>query len=77
MRIIEQTKTELEVGIEIEHEHLPTLNKIKNFYKINNDFPSIEQVAEWIAEDHLKEFENYYNDEDGLPEMERRLKTKN
>lgn len=63
------------VGIKIEHEHLPTLNRIKDFYEDSGgQWPSIELVAEWIADDHEKEFIDYYDNEIGLPEMERRLK---
>jgi len=65
---------DLKVGIEIEKEHIPTINKIKEYIEKNGGaFPPNELIQEWISLDHIKEHKNYYNDKNGLPAMERKL----
>ena len=71
-----ETDEEKAVGIEIEHEHQPTLNKIKEYYEENKAFPDIDLVADWIHIDHINEYQLYYSDEFGLPNLERILETK-
>lgn len=73
MRFLEQETNEFDVGVKIEHEHVPTLKKIQDFYESYKTFPDIELVASWIAMDHINEHPRYYNDISGLPEMERQL----
>jgi|WetSurMetagenome_2_1015567.scaffolds.fasta_scaffold240763_3 hypothetical protein len=73
MKILKEETNDLDVGQKIEYEHLPTLNKIKNFVATNNTWPDITVVASWIRDDHLSEFINYYDSEIGLPQMEREL----
>ncbi len=51
---------ELESGIKVEKEHLPTFKKIKEFYEKNKTWPEEKIVYKWIAEDHLKEHKDYY-----------------
>lgn len=54
---------QLEMGREVEKEHKKTYDQIVDFYNKNNSLPSFEQVAEWIALDHLNEpgNEEYYS----------------
>jgi hypothetical protein len=70
----EKDKEELKKGIKFEKEHKPTIDKIKEFYKANNDFPPNELIYEWIALDHINEFKKYYDEKVGLPNMEKNLK---
>lgn len=63
-------KDELEVGKNIEEEHKPTYNMIKNVLKETGELPSEKEVYERIAKDHLDEYNNYYT---GLVEMEEKL----
>jgi len=64
---------DLQVGIEIEKEHLPTVNKIKEYFEKKGALPPNELIYEWISLDHISEYKNYYNDKNGLPAMERKL----
>jgi hypothetical protein len=57
---IENAAWQLEKGIEVEHEHKPTYEKIDNFFKKNKKLPPEEDVYKWIAMDHLKEMSDYY-----------------
>src|SRR5271157_1428193 len=74
-RIMEGVSGEdLAVGIGIEKEHDPTIAKIKAYMETNNNtFPPSKLIYEWISLDHIEEHKMYYNNEEGLPEMERRL----
>jgi hypothetical protein len=67
-------ENDLKVGIEIEKEHEPTVNKIKEYLEKNGKLPPNEMIYEWISLDHISEFKKYYNDKIGLPAMERKLK---
>lgn len=62
-------------GSEIESEHLPTYNKIKEYYNKHNKLPNKEEFFKWISEDHIEEFteDDYYK---ALEEMENELKNK-
>ena len=51
---------ELAMGKEIEKEHQPMYDKLKNYYDSYGDFPNEELVFMWIAKDHLAEFNDYY-----------------
>jgi hypothetical protein len=73
MKIIEEEKTQLEMGIEVEKEHKNTYQKIKDFYKENGYFPKEEDVYSWIAQNHIDEFPSYYTE---LKIMEDKLKNK-
>ena len=66
-----ENEEDREVGIEIEHEHQPTLDRIKNYFEESDGkWPSIDLVAEWIHDDHVAEHLHYYNPISGLPAME-------
>lgn len=55
--------SELEKGIEIEHEHADAYQKIKDYYEKHGEWPDAEQVYEWIASDHIdKEDAHYYSE---------------
>lgn len=72
----EQTDEDLlKVGTEIEHEHLPTYNALIADVNSNGKITfNIDQVAALIAKDHINELgAKYYSNEQGLPELERRL----
>jgi len=62
---------ELKIGTEIEKEHKPTIEFIKNYYEKNKKWPKDEEVFAMIAKDHLDEFANYYSE--GLVPMEEKL----
>lgn len=64
-------KKQLKIGTRIEMEHKPTFNFIKNYKQKTGRFPSNQMIATKIAENHLKEFPNYYP---ALVKMEHRLK---
>lgn len=67
---------ELEVGVNIEKEHEPTVDKIKKYYDLTGEFPDPILIYKSIAKDHMDEYDDYYNDKDGLPAMERELAKK-
>jgi hypothetical protein len=71
IKLYEDYNHELNLGKKIEKEHDSTYNKIKEFYEKNGDFPTKLKVFQWIAEDHLKEFKDYYT---RLEEMEKLAK---
>ena len=55
-------------------EHEPTYKKIKKDVEEDNKLDmTVDELAENIAKDHLREFKNYYNDKTGLPHMEKEL----
>lgn len=56
----EYDPNELSMGIEVEKEHLPTYNWIKNYYDEHGKLPDEMDVYESIAKDHLNEYEDYY-----------------
>lgn len=64
---------ELEMGKEVEAEHAATYDKIKKAYEENGEWPDPEEVYEWIAKDHIGEFDTYYT---ALKDMESELKKK-
>lgn len=66
-------EAEFAVGVEIEHEHQPTYDMIKKVLEETGKLPEAIEVFTSIAKDHLNEHGNYYNDEVGLPNMEREL----
>lgn len=58
---ITDIKSELGKGIKTELEHKKTFAYIRRYgLEHNGEFPSDEQIAKRIAEDHLKEDEDYY-----------------
>ena len=70
----DEEENDREVGIEIEHEHAPTLARIKEYFEASDGkWPSIDLVAEWIYDDHVNEHRRYYNSLTGLPAMEETL----
>lgn len=54
--------TQMEIGIKVEHEHKPTYEWLMKYIMDNEDFPPLEEFAQHIATDHLKEkgHEDYY-----------------
>ena len=59
-------KKELKQGEKVEQEHKATYEKIKAYYNKHKEMPSKDKVYEWIAEDHLEEFEKYYGELDKM-----------
>ena len=57
-------------GIKVEMEHLDTFKKIEEYVEEHKKFPPNKLMAKWIAVDHLKESEIYY---DLLEEMEKKI----
>lgn len=55
----EKHDEQLKMGIEVEKEHDPTIDKIEQKYNI--EFEDREEVYSGIAEDHLDEFNDYYD----------------
>ena len=57
-------KTELEMGIEVEKEHLNIYKEVKDLLEKNDiDIPWTEdEFAEKVAKAHLKEMGNYYTE---------------
>ena len=64
---------QLSMGKEVESEHLNTYDKISDYLEENGELPPREDVYEWIAMDHLDEFDDYYT---GLDKMEKELEEK-
>ena len=62
---------ELSRGIEVEAEHQSTYDFIAQSLQQTEQLPAPEEVYQKIAEDHLREFQNYYT---ALDEMESKLK---
>ena len=60
----------LKKGTIVEREHKETYVKLYNFIKKYNKLPHPDVFYSWIAGDHLKEFDNYY---EALEEMEDKL----
>ena len=52
-------KDQVQMGIEVEKEHAPTVKKIREALGEDLDI-SNEEIYQMIAEDHLKEFPDYY-----------------
>lgn len=63
----------LEKGTDIEYEHKPTYAMIKQVLEETGELPPPVDVYRSIARDHINEHANYYDDEYGLPAMERGL----
>ncbi len=72
MGVKENHASELEMGKKVEQEHEPMYNNIKKYYEAYGDFPNKDLVFMWIAEDHLKEFQDYYT---RLYKMEKEAKS--
>lgn len=51
---------QLSLGVEVEAEHLPTYDRIREYYENEDAWPPDELVWQWIAEDHLAENPAYY-----------------
>lgn len=65
MRIFRKAKkSELEMGIKVEKEHLDVYDEIKSLLAKNDiEMPwTQDEFAEKIAKAHLKEMENYYTE---------------
>ncbi len=52
--------TQLEIGIDVESEHEPTYEWLRNFLKENKKLPPKIELYKKIAEDHLNEYDDYY-----------------
>ncbi len=52
--------TQLEMGIKVEQEHLPTYNWLIDYITENENFPDMDDFAKHIAQDHLSEVKDYY-----------------
>lgn len=52
--------TQLEMGIDVEAEHLPTYEWLQEFLKENKKLPPKTELYKKIAEDHLNEYDDYY-----------------
>jgi phage portal protein BeeE len=57
---VKADQTELEIGKQIEKEHLGTIDWVKDYFKKNGKFPPDTEVTERIAKEHLQEFDKYY-----------------
>jgi len=62
---------QLAIGTKVEHEHKPTYNRIKKYLASKGTMPPLNTYAKWTAMDHLKEFDDYYEE---LAKMEKKLK---
>ena len=60
--------TQLEMGVKVEQEHLPTYNWLIDYITENDDFPDMDEFAKHISLDHLSEVDKYYTilDDAGL-----------
>jgi hypothetical protein len=67
---MDEEPTELEKGTEVESEHAATYQKIKTYYETEGEWPSEEQVFEWIASDHIDNEDEHYYTEILLPAEE-------
>lgn len=68
---------QMEMGIKVEMEHVPTIKKIKAYYERTKKWPKDEEIAKWISQDHLSESnkwsnKNYYTE---LKKMENNMKS--
>ncbi len=52
--------TQIEMGKDIEQEHEPTYNWLKDYVKENKKLPPASEMYKHIAEDHLDEIDDYY-----------------
>lgn len=57
----EDVDQELLLGIDHEKEHKNTFQWLKQYVSLNKRFPTLEDFAESIALDHLKEVPDYYS----------------
>ncbi|HPI18752.1 MAG TPA: hypothetical protein PKY56_00140 [Candidatus Kapabacteria bacterium] len=65
---------QLKIGKEVEKEHKPTFDFIREFFEETGELPSEELFYSHIAQDHLVEISDYY---DRLEEMEQEAKEEN
>ncbi|MFW9872496.1 MAG: hypothetical protein ACFFG0_05280 [Candidatus Thorarchaeota archaeon] len=73
---VEPTKEELERAKEIEYEHEGTYNKIKKDIAEDDKLDmTMDDMAKSIRDEHYDEYDDYYDEDIGLPAMERRLKS--
>ena len=56
----EYFSSELRMGVSVEREHEGMYRKLKAHFEKYNELPPKKDVFKWIAEDHLKEFKDYY-----------------
>ena len=68
--LIKKENPELQKGIEEEREHLVSINKLLDFFKVSGDnrAKGVEEFLKNITEDHIKKIPNYYTK---LDEMEK------
>jgi hypothetical protein len=52
--------TQIQMGMDVEEEHLDTYNWLEEYFKKNKKMPNREDFYKSIVEDHLKEFDDYY-----------------
>jgi hypothetical protein len=52
---------EIKNGIEVEREHAPTLEFVKNYFAQNGQFPTVDKFAKSIMSDHEGDFRNISN----------------
>jgi hypothetical protein len=69
------SRKSLAVGTRVEHEHLPTINRMKSYHQKTGKCMPNKKIYESIATDHIKEFPKGYYSE--LAKMENKLKSKN
>lgn len=65
---------QLEVGIKVEQEHEPTLKWLREFYAENDVWPTLDEFAAHISDDHTAEIKDYYT---RLIDMEERALAEN
>lgn len=65
-------KEQIQMGIEVEKEHDPTIDKIEKEFDI--EVKDREEIYQSIAQDHLDEFDDYY---DRLDYMEKEAEAEN
>ena len=63
---------QLAMGIEVEREHMPTVEKIKASIQDGKITMSDDEIFESIAQDHIKESKIYYSE---LAKLEKKLKS--
>lgn len=51
---------QLLTGVEVEREHEPTLEWLREFYAENEVWPTLDEFAEHISSDHIAEIKDYY-----------------
>lgn len=66
-------KSQMDMGLDVEKEHKPTVDWIKDEVEKTDNVPPSEDIYSSIAKDHLDEFPTYYT---ALDKMEKGLKAK-